>query len=168
MARDAQRSLEPCSFLGKPSMTVRSGFVLEALREGPEFTLHRGWQQDNPSPILGIALAAEQPSSQSVRRLEYQYSIAPGLDPAASPCTRCLRARCRSLPDPLKGVQCYIAPQAIPPAERAALPGPLSTIVMKLLAKLGLEVMPAGSADAEAERPLPQGLGERVLLHRTG
>src|SRR6202163_2942316 len=63
-------------------MIVRSGFVLEALREGPEFTLYRGRQQDNPLPVLAVALAAERPSPQSLRRLEHEYSLAPDLDPA--------------------------------------------------------------------------------------
>jgi hypothetical protein len=49
-------------------MIVRSGFVLEALREGPEFTLYRGWQQDNPLPVLAVALAAERPWPQSLAR----------------------------------------------------------------------------------------------------
>ncbi|MEA3155869.1 MAG: hypothetical protein QOK44_3458, partial [Betaproteobacteria bacterium] len=63
-------------------MAERSEYALETLREGPEFTLYRGRQQDNPAPILGVALAAEQPSSQSLRRLEHEYSLAADLDPA--------------------------------------------------------------------------------------
>ncbi|MEA3157582.1 MAG: hypothetical protein QOK44_5171, partial [Betaproteobacteria bacterium] len=250
-------------------MIVRSGFVLEALREGPEFTLYRGWQQDNPLPVLAVALAAERPWPQSLARLEHEYSLAADLDPAwaarplaltrhgartmlvlndpggepldrvldgtegqALELTRCLRIaiglttalghvhghglihkdikpanvlvddvgnvrltgfgiasrlpqECQTpappeiiagtlaymapeqtgrmnrsidarsdlyslgvtlyqmltgtLPfaaaDPLEWVHCHIARQAIPPAERAAVPAPLSTIVMKLLAK---------------------------------
>jgi serine/threonine protein kinase len=52
------------------------------LREGADFTLYRGRQHGNPSPVLAIALSAEQPSPQSLRRLEHEYSLAAGLDPA--------------------------------------------------------------------------------------
>src|SRR6202171_4114587 len=63
-------------------MTERSEFALETLREGREFTLYRGRQHGNPFPLLAVALAAEQPSAQSLRRLEHEYSLAPDLDPA--------------------------------------------------------------------------------------
>ena len=63
-----------------PSMTERSGYVLEILREGQEFTLYRGRQRGNPSPVLAVALAAERPSPQSQRRLEHEYSLAAELD----------------------------------------------------------------------------------------
>ena len=61
-------------------MTERSGYVLEILREGQEFTLYRGRQRGNPSPVLAVALAAERPSPQSQRRLEHEYSLAAELD----------------------------------------------------------------------------------------
>jgi PAS domain S-box-containing protein len=64
------------------SMTAPSEYVLEPIREGPDFTLYRGRQNGNPSPVLAIALAAEHPSSQSLRRLEHEYSLAAELDPA--------------------------------------------------------------------------------------
>src|SRR6202165_6002729 len=64
-----------------PSMTELSGYVLETLREGREFTLYRGRQHGNSSPILAVALTAERPSSQSLRRLEHEYSLAAELDP---------------------------------------------------------------------------------------
>ena len=63
-------------------MTAGSGYVLEPLREGSEFTLYRGRQHGNPLPLLAVALAAEQPSAQSLRRLEHEYSLAADLDPA--------------------------------------------------------------------------------------
>jgi peptidoglycan/LPS O-acetylase OafA/YrhL len=47
-----------------------SGHVLVPLREGPDFTIYRGRQHGNPSPILVVALTREQPSPQSLRRLE--------------------------------------------------------------------------------------------------
>ena len=59
-----------------------SEYVLEPLREGADFTLYRGRQHGNPSPILAVALAAEQPSPQSIQRLEREYSLAAELDPA--------------------------------------------------------------------------------------
>jgi PAS domain S-box-containing protein len=64
------------------SMTAPSGYVLEPLREGADFTLYRGRQHGNPSPVLAIAVSAEQPSPQSLRRLEHEYSLAAELDPA--------------------------------------------------------------------------------------
>jgi len=63
-------------------MTAPSGYVLEPLREGAGFTLYRGRQHGNPSPVLAIALSAEQPSPQTLRRLEHEYSLAAELDPA--------------------------------------------------------------------------------------
>src|SRR5713226_5693538 len=57
-------------------------YVLELLRESADFTLYRGRQHGNPSPVLAIALAAEQPSPQSLRRLEHEYSLAAELDPS--------------------------------------------------------------------------------------
>src|SRR5260370_16159475 len=65
-----------------PSVTELSGYLLEPLREGAEFTLYRGRQHGNPSPVLAIALSAEQPTPQSLRRLEHEYSLAAELDPA--------------------------------------------------------------------------------------
>jgi hypothetical protein len=60
-------------------MTAPSGYVLVPLREGADFTLYRGRQHGNPSPILAIALCAEQPSPQSLRRFEHEYiSISQG------------------------------------------------------------------------------------------
>src|SRR5882762_6681597 len=63
-------------------MTAGSGYVLEPLREGLEFNLYRGRQHGNPLPLLAVAPAAEQPSAQSLRRLEHEYSLAAELDPA--------------------------------------------------------------------------------------
>jgi PAS domain S-box-containing protein len=63
-------------------MTAGTGYVLEPLREGAESTLYRGRQHGNPLPLLAVALAAERPSAQSLRRLEHEYSLAADLDPA--------------------------------------------------------------------------------------
>src|SRR5271156_1893444 len=65
-----------------PSMTEPSGYALELLREGADFTLYRGRQHGNPAPVLVVALAKEQPSPQSLRRLEHEFSLASELDPA--------------------------------------------------------------------------------------
>ncbi len=58
------------------------GYVLELLRESEDFTLYRGRQHGNPSPVLAISLSAEQPSPHSLRRLEHEYSLAAALDSA--------------------------------------------------------------------------------------
>src|SRR5258707_6381203 len=58
------------------------GYMLEPLREGADFTLYRGRQHGNPSPILAVAITADQSSPQSLRRLEHEYSLASELDPA--------------------------------------------------------------------------------------
>src|SRR5882762_10367659 len=65
-----------------PSVTDSSEYVLEPLREGPDFILYRGRQPGNPSPVLVVALAADRPSPQGLRRLEHEYSLAADLDPA--------------------------------------------------------------------------------------
>src|SRR5882762_9776437 len=63
-------------------MTERFGYVLETLREGAEFTHYRGRQHGRPTPVLVVALTAEQPSPQSLRRLEHEYSLEAELDSA--------------------------------------------------------------------------------------
>jgi PAS domain S-box-containing protein len=65
-----------------PSITETFGYMLEPLREGTDFTLYRGRQHGNPSPLLALALASEQPSLIGLRRLEHEYSLADELDPA--------------------------------------------------------------------------------------
>src|SRR5260370_35106749 len=65
-----------------PSSTELSGYVLEPIRESADFTLSRGRQHGNPSPVLVVALTGEQPSPQGLRRLEHEYSLAVELDPA--------------------------------------------------------------------------------------
>src|ERR1700676_139555 len=59
-----------------------SGYVLVPLRESADFTLYRGRKHDDTSPVLAIALTAEQPAPPSLRRLEHEYSLAVDLDPA--------------------------------------------------------------------------------------
>src|SRR5271163_1355199 len=67
---------------GMSSLSGPSGYQLEPLREDADFTLYRGRQQGNPSSILALTPATEHPSSQSLRRLEHEYSLAAELDPA--------------------------------------------------------------------------------------
>ena len=64
------------------SISGSSGYVLEPLREAAEFILYRGRQHGDPSPILAVAPATKHPSTQSLRRLEHEYSLASALDPA--------------------------------------------------------------------------------------
>ena len=64
------------------SMTEDSEYVLEPLRERADFTLYRGRERGNQMPILAVAVASEQPSPQSLRRLEHEYSLATELDAA--------------------------------------------------------------------------------------
>jgi len=63
-------------------MPKGSGDLLETLRENGEFGLYGGRQDGDPLPVLVVALAAEQPSPQSLRQLEHAYSLAAKLDPA--------------------------------------------------------------------------------------
>jgi PAS domain S-box-containing protein len=63
-------------------MTEPSGYILEPIREGADFTLYRGRQRGNPSAVLAVGLAGERPSPQGLRRLEDEYSLAAELDPA--------------------------------------------------------------------------------------
>ena len=53
-------------------MGERFDYALEPLREGADFTLYRGTERGNQMPILAVAAAAEQPSPQSLRRLEHE------------------------------------------------------------------------------------------------
>jgi PAS domain S-box-containing protein len=64
------------------SMTEPSGYLLQPLREGPDFTLYRGRQNGNTAPVLAIALTAQHPSPLSLARLEHEYSLAVELDSA--------------------------------------------------------------------------------------
>src|SRR5260370_30925495 len=64
------------------SISGRSGYMFEPLREAADCTLSRGRRHGAPSPVLAIAPTAEQPSPQSLRRLEHEYSLAAELDPA--------------------------------------------------------------------------------------
>jgi len=62
------------------SMAALSEYVLEPIRDGAEFSLYRARQRGNDIPLLVVAPTAEQPSPQSLRRLEHEYSLAAELD----------------------------------------------------------------------------------------
>src|SRR5271154_1665859 len=62
------------------SLSGPLGYELVPLRGGVDFTFYRGRQHGNPSPVLAIAPSAEQPSPQTLRRLEHEYSLAAELD----------------------------------------------------------------------------------------
>src|SRR6202045_3598375 len=64
------------------SLSGPSGYELVPLPGGAEFTLYRGGEHATPSPVLAIAPSAEQPSPQTLRRLEHEYSLAAELDSA--------------------------------------------------------------------------------------
>src|ERR1700733_7531766 len=64
------------------SMAAASEYLLDPIRNGPEFTLYRGRQRGNPAPVLVLAPTAEQPLPQSLRRLEHEYSLAAELESA--------------------------------------------------------------------------------------
>ncbi len=82
------------------SISGPSGYMLEPLRERADFTLCRGRQHGDPSPVLAIALSAEQPSPQTLKRLEHEYSLAAELDPAwaAKPLALITKGGPRQLP----------------------------------------------------------------------
>jgi hypothetical protein len=65
-----------------PSNTEPPEFLLDTIHEGAEFTIYRAREHGNPSPILVAARTAEQPLSQSLRRLKHEYSLAAELEPA--------------------------------------------------------------------------------------
>jgi predicted ATPase/signal transduction histidine kinase len=64
------------------SLSETSDYALEPLREGVDFTLHRGKERSNQLPILAVTVTARQPSAQNLHRLKHEYSLAPELDEA--------------------------------------------------------------------------------------
>jgi serine/threonine protein kinase len=65
-------------------MAEDSGYMLEPLREETDFTLHRGRELGKQTPILALAVAAERPSPQSLRRLEHERSLESELNAACA------------------------------------------------------------------------------------
>jgi serine/threonine protein kinase len=64
------------------SISGPSGYLLVPLRETADFTLCGGRQDGNSSSVLAVALAAERESTQGLKRLEHEYSLAADLDSA--------------------------------------------------------------------------------------
>src|ERR1700678_4001044 len=63
---------------------ISSGYVLVPLRKGADFTLYRGRQHGDPSPVLVFAPTAEYPSPESLPRLEHDYRLAADMDNESS------------------------------------------------------------------------------------
>lgn len=64
------------------SVTELSGYELEPLREGGEYSLYRGRQAGGGVPILVVAPVAAPQASANLGRLEHEYALADQLDPA--------------------------------------------------------------------------------------
>ena len=63
-------------------MIELSKYVFEALRKDKDFNLYRGRSEDNTSQILVLSPVVEYPAPESLKRLEYEYSLREELDPA--------------------------------------------------------------------------------------
>src|SRR5580704_1480149 len=61
-------------------MSESPEYELESLREEADLTFYRGKERSDRLPILAVAAAAEQPSPQSLRRLEHEFTLAKELD----------------------------------------------------------------------------------------
>ena len=61
-------------------MIELSRYLLEALRKDEEFILYRGRSKDDATRVLVLSLAAEHPRSESLKRLEHEYSLKEQLD----------------------------------------------------------------------------------------
>jgi hypothetical protein len=60
-------------------MTEPPGYALEStLREGGAFIVHRGRRHTDACPVLVVALAAEEPSPQSLPMMSCPGSPGPG------------------------------------------------------------------------------------------
>jgi hypothetical protein len=61
-----------------------SEYLLEALRRDEEFVLYRGEHSDLPgSPsVLFLAPVSIQPALETIKKVEYEYSLRDELDPA--------------------------------------------------------------------------------------
>jgi serine/threonine protein kinase len=66
----------------RPAVTEPSEYVLETLREGPEYNLYRGRRQGNTGQILMLAPAQARQTLANLRQLKYEYSLADQLDAA--------------------------------------------------------------------------------------
>ena len=63
-------------------MAIPSEYVVELLRQASDFTLYRGQERDNQSPVLVVASASEPPPAWNLSRLQHEYSLTTELDAA--------------------------------------------------------------------------------------
>jgi AAA ATPase domain/Protein kinase domain len=63
-------------------MSKPAEYALERLWEDGEFVLSRGVRQADATPVLVLSPALEQPAPETLRRLEYAYSLRHELEPA--------------------------------------------------------------------------------------
>lgn len=61
-------------------MKAHSGYLLEVLRSGGDFTLYRARRPGERS-VLALVVTGQQPSPQSDERLAHEYGLAAELDP---------------------------------------------------------------------------------------
>jgi hypothetical protein len=57
-----------------------SRYTLEALRKDEEFILYRGRSQGDASGVLVLSPVLQYPRSESLKRLEHEYSFRKELD----------------------------------------------------------------------------------------
>ena len=63
-------------------MIELSKYILEALVRDKDFNLYCATSKEGNSQILVLSPAAEYPSSETLERLEHEYSLREELDPA--------------------------------------------------------------------------------------
>src|SRR6516164_7372345 len=67
---------------GVRSVIELSKYIIEALGKDKEFNLYRGKSKDDESHVLLLSPVAEYPPSETLERLEHEYSLREELDPA--------------------------------------------------------------------------------------
>ena len=67
---------------GVRSVIELSKYIIEALGKDKEFNLYRGKSKDDESHVLLLSPVAEYPASETLERLEHEYSLREELDPA--------------------------------------------------------------------------------------
>jgi serine/threonine protein kinase len=67
---------------GVRSVIELSKYIIEALGKDKEFNLYRGKRKDDESHVLLLSPVAEYPASETLERLEHEYSLREELDPA--------------------------------------------------------------------------------------
>jgi PAS domain S-box-containing protein len=87
LSQDAPNSGPVTVATGMPPGAEPTGYLLVPIRKGADFTLYRGRQHGDPSPVLVLAPTAQYPSPESLRRLAQEHSLASEIDPewAAKP-----------------------------------------------------------------------------------